>query len=107
MKKVVLMTLTLVAVIYIYFSLFAEDKRPVPEKTFTVEELAGFDGSKGNKAYVAIDGIVYDVTNISSWKNGRHKRGLRAGRDHSGMLRKSPHGNSVLKRMAIVGKLEK
>ncbi len=107
MKKIFLFTAVAFSVFYIYSSLFADDNRPVPDRSFTVEELSQFDGRKGNKAYVAIDGIVYDVTGNASWRNGRHKRGLRAGNDLSGMLRKSPHGNSVLKKMAIVGRLEK
>ena len=31
-------------------------------KEFTLEELAEFDGREGRPAYVAYDGMVYDVT---------------------------------------------
>lgn len=37
------------------------------EKTFTTEELAAFNGQNGNPAYIAVDGVVYDVTKVSTW----------------------------------------
>ena len=40
------------------------------EKIFTEKELGKYDGQNGNPAYVAIDGVVYDVTNVSAWKDG-------------------------------------
>ena len=36
------------------------------EKIFTEKELGKYDGQNGNPAYVAIDGVVYDVTNVSA-----------------------------------------
>ena len=33
------------------------------EKTFTLAQLAQYDGQNGQPAYVAVDGVVYDVTN--------------------------------------------
>ncbi len=34
------------------------------EKTFTLAELTEYDGKNGNPAYVAVDGIVYDVSTV-------------------------------------------
>ncbi|MCY6960242.1 cytochrome b5 domain-containing protein [Clostridium brassicae] len=51
-------------------------------KEFTLSELAQYDGTMGNPAYVAVNGIVYDVSNISKWKGGTHY-GLTAGKDLS------------------------
>lgn len=34
------------------------------EKTFTTTELAEFDGRNGHPAYVAVKGVVYDVSNV-------------------------------------------
>jgi len=107
MKKSLAIIFGSLVIFYLFTSLFAQESRPVPEKSFTVEELAEFNGTKGKKGYIAVDGIVYDVTENSSWKNGKHKRGLRAGKDHSGMLSKSPHGRSVLNKLPIVGTLKK
>ncbi|KRM59513.1 cytochrome b5 domain-containing protein [Secundilactobacillus malefermentans] len=74
------------------------------EKEFTKEELSQFDGKDGHKAYVAIDGLVYDLTEIGAWENGKH-HGLTAGKDLSEEITKAPHGKSVLSKLTVVGKL--
>ena len=33
----------------------------------TLEELAKFNGKDGNPAYVAVDGIIYDVSASPAW----------------------------------------
>lgn len=50
------------------------------EKEFTLEELSQYNGSDGNPAYVAIEGIVYDIGNTMTWSGGTHF-GLTAGQD--------------------------
>lgn len=40
------------------------------EKIFTLSELSKYNGKNGNKAYVAVDGIVYDLSTI--FENGIH-----------------------------------
>jgi predicted heme/steroid binding protein len=72
---------------------------------FTIEQLAKFNGKNGNPAYVAVDSVVYDVTKVKAWKNGEHKRGLKAGNDLSQQILKSPHGKKVLKNLPVVGRL--
>lgn len=42
------------------------------EKIFTLEELKNYDGKEGRKAYIAVDGVVYDVTNVAAWQGGTH-----------------------------------
>ena len=42
------------------------------EKEFTIEELSKYDGTKGNPSYVAVEGIVYDVSKSSAWNGGKH-----------------------------------
>jgi predicted heme/steroid binding protein len=75
-------------------------------QTFTVEELKTYDGQNGNPAYVAVDGIVYDVSDVDAWKDGKHKNGLTAGADLTSKLGDSPHGSKVLEDLPVVGKLE-
>lgn len=75
-------------------------------QVFTLEELKTYNGQDGNPAYVAIDGIVYDVSDVAAWKNGEHKNGLTAGEDLTSQLGDSPHGTKVLDDLPIVGKLE-
>ena len=76
------------------------------QKVFTLAELNKFDGKNGNPAYVAINGIVYDVTNAKGWSNGTHKNGVTAGKDLSKEINNSPHGTSVLSGLAVVGTLK-
>lgn len=72
---------------------------------FTLETLAAFDGREGRNAYIAVDGIVYDVTNSPRWPNGNHN-GYQAGQDLTAMIdQMSPHGRRVLDRMRQVGTL--
>jgi predicted heme/steroid binding protein len=74
-------------------------------QTFTVAQLAQYNGQNGSKAYVAIDGKVYDVTNNSKWKNGTHQ-GLNAGLDLSTVINQSPHGKGILGNLTVVGTLK-
>ncbi|WP_085959830.1 cytochrome b5 domain-containing protein [Clostridium sp. DL-VIII] len=50
------------------------------QKQFILEELSQYDGSNGKSAYVAVDGIVYDLSNVEAWAGGKHF-GLTAGKD--------------------------
>ena len=71
----------------------------------TLEQLKQYDGKNGNSAYIAVDGVLYDVTGVRQWKNGSHE-GYSAGKDLTdAILGKSPHGTSVLDGIPIVGKL--
>lgn len=71
----------------------------------TLDQLKQYDGKNGNPAYVAVDGVLYDVTNVSQWKNGGHN-GYTAGLDLTDAIKNSsPHGTSKLKGVPIVGKL--
>jgi len=42
----------------------------VAEPTFTQAELAQYDGLNGNPAYVAVDGVVYDLSRV--FRSGGH-----------------------------------
>lgn len=76
------------------------------ERVFTLEELAQFNGKDGVPAYVAVNGIVYDVTDVPQWKNGEHKNGITAGADRTKEITEdSPHGLSVLAELPVVGVL--
>ncbi len=71
----------------------------------TLDQLKQYDGKNGNPAYVAVDGVIYDVTNVKAWKNGDHN-GYSAGNDLTDIIKnKSPHGVKNLEGLPIVGKL--
>lgn len=74
-------------------------------RTFTLEELSQYNGKDGQPAYVAVDGVVYDVTNVEAWKDGEHQMGLTAGNELTEEItNQSPHGIQVLDGLPIVGK---
>lgn len=74
------------------------------EKTFTKDELAKYNGENGAKKYLAIDGVVYDVTNVDAW-GGENHHGNKPGADLSQQILKAPHKKSVLGKLTEVGKL--
>ena len=76
------------------------------EKTFTLDELEEYDGKDGAKAYIAVDGVVYDVTDVEPWAGGEHND-YEAGKDLTEEIKtESPHGVSKLEGIPVVGKLE-
>lgn len=50
------------------------------QKDLTPQELANYNGKDGKPAYVAVNGVVYDVTNNAAWATASHF-GLTAGKD--------------------------
>lgn len=71
--------------------------------SLTIEELALYNGQNGMPAYVAIDGIIYDMSAIAPWAGGLHN-GHVAGNDLTQELKtKSPHGVKVLEILPVVG----
>ena len=72
--------------------------------SLTLEALSAYNGKNGQPAYVAYNGVIYDVSHIAKWANGVHNGNI-AGTDLSGKLEKAPHGvaNLVLaKRVGII-----
>lgn len=75
------------------------------QRVFTIEELAGFNGKNGRAAYVAVNGIVYDVTNNRGWAAATHF-GLTAGKDYSREFLSCHAGEpSILAALPVVGRL--
>jgi len=72
-------------------------------KEFTEEELAKYNGKKGNPVYVAYNGKVYDVSASFLWKDGIHQVLHGAGVDLTDALKQAPHGRDVLEKFPMVG----
>lgn len=105
MKRAIVLTFMML----VSTALFGGDK-PADTGTkplyLTVGELSLFNGKNGNPSYIAVDGIVYDVTGVKAWKSGGHKNG-KAGTDISKLLKKAPHGKKILAERTVVGKIVK
>lgn len=74
-------------------------------QTFTLDELSKYNGENGNKAYVAYKGLVYDIAGHPKWSNGKHNGNI-AGTDLTDAIKRSPHGDSKITDLEIVGKLQ-
>ncbi len=77
------------------------------EKIFTERELQQFDGTRGKAAYIAYEGVVYDVSASTLWRGGQHEDLHFAGTDLTRTLRKAPHTAEVFKHATVkrVGRL--
>lgn len=69
--------------------------------TMNAATLKTYDGKNGHKAYVALNGYVYDVSNVSAWKGGKHYKGMVAGTDLTSHIDESPHGPNVVKQLKL------
>jgi predicted heme/steroid binding protein len=72
---------------------------------FNQESLSEFDGRDGRSAYIAIDGVVYDVTNSPRWPNGNHN-GFQAGQDLSRQIPRDHRSDMRYERFPVVGTYE-
>ncbi|MBD1400261.1 cytochrome b5 domain-containing protein [Pelovirga terrestris] len=71
----------------------------------TLSELINFDGQNGKPAYVAVSGIIYDVSSSKHWQQGNHEGAHQAGQDLTEELKTAPHVRSVIERFPVVGQL--
>lgn len=76
------------------------------KRRFNREELSRYDGKNGAPAYIAYEGVVYDVTRSFLWPNGEHQAFHAAGDDLTAILREAPHDSDVLTQFSIVGTLK-
>lgn len=60
-------------------------------KEFTLEDLKRYDGREGRAAYVAYQGVVYDVTDSAMWSDGDHEGMHAAGEDLTEAHEDAPH----------------
>ncbi|MDF2906391.1 MAG: heme/steroid binding protein [Herbinix sp.] len=85
----------------------SEESSGQEQVSFTVEELAYYDGTSGKPAYVAVNGVVYDVSAVVRWAGGRHF-GMQAGKNLSAAFMGCHQGiMDRLNKLPKVGTLEK
>lgn len=81
-----------------------DDPRP-PELRLTEMELRQYNGERGRPAYIAYNGVVYNVSDAPNWRGGMHREMHYAGLDLSRSLRKAPHDAGVFQRVPRIGVL--
>ncbi|MGH4051115.1 MAG: ferritin family protein [Clostridium sp.] len=70
------------------------------QQTFTLEELSKYNGKGGNAAYVAVNGIVYDVSSV--WAGGIHN-GVAAGTEATESFNTCHGASNILNKLPKVG----
>ncbi len=70
-------------------------------KNFTIEELKKYDGQNGNPPYVAVDGVVYDMSQV--FTSGSHYQHI-AGQELTDEFF-SHHSKSEITKYPVVGNL--
>ena len=71
------------------------------ERIFTARELQRYNGERGERIYLAFEGIVYDVTDCPKWRTGFHEQIHFAGLDLTRSIRKAPHTTEVFARPCV------
>lgn len=104
-NKDILNGIPIVAVLYD----FNESKRgqhiECINRDLTLSDLSKYNGTNGNKAYIALDGVIYDVTNVDIFKKSPHNA-LKLGSDVTKEFNECHNGDkSILVRLPIVGSL--
>ena len=81
-----------------------EQTTQVTLPVFTLEELSQYSGVNGTTAYIAVYGVIYDVTNV--FVNGMHQGMQLGGTNATGVFEASPHSMELLATLTIIGSLE-
>ena len=71
---------------------------------YTRSQLALRNGQDKPQIWVALNGIIYDVTGSRLWRDGKHYEHW-AGQDLTAELKDAPHSEGVFHRFEKVGKL--
>jgi predicted heme/steroid binding protein len=83
------------------------EQNVLPSKTepaFSKNDLAKYNGKDGMPAYVAVNGNVYDITNVAAWGAATHF-GLSAGNDLTAQFASCHAAQPILQKLPIVGKM--
>lgn len=79
-----------------------DHQQALPE--FTKSQLALRNGQDKPQIWVALHGVIYDVTDSRLWKNGKHYEHW-AGQDLTDELKDAPHTEKVLEKFKAIGRL--
>ena len=79
----------------------------IPQRQVTESELRRNSGERGTRMYIALDGVVYDVTDCPKWRTGLHEYLHFPGQDLTSEIPDAPHQEEVFKHdcVKVIGKL--
>ena len=67
-----------------------------PERSVSLAELRRCTGERGAPMWVAVAGVVYDVTECARWRSGLHEGQHFPGQELTHEFAEAPHGAEVL-----------
>lgn len=119
MKVIIAIIVIIILIVVGYYVFYPQNQESATEKLnraitkeeqlimnsniYNINTLKDFDGKNSQKAYIAVNGVVYDVSD--KWKNGEH-HGLKAGQDLTQEFLDSSHGSNILSKLSIVGRYQ-
>ena len=79
-----------------------------PERLVSPAELRRCNGERGTRMWVAVGGVVYDVTGCARWRNGLHEGQHFPGQELTQEFSEAPHGAEVLSHPCVqrIGRLD-
>ena len=80
----------------------------IPGQVVSLIELKRSTGERGTRKFIAVNGIVYDVTDCPKWRLEMHEWRHFPGQDLTSELPDAPHKEEVFKHdcVKIIGRLE-
>jgi len=69
---------------------------------YSKQQLALRNGQDKPEIWVALRGLIYDVTESRLWRNGKHYEHW-AGQDLTEELKDSPHTETVFEKFLVIG----
>jgi predicted heme/steroid binding protein len=80
----------------------------IPDRLITPMELQRNTGERGTRLWIALDGLVFDVSNCPKWRSGLHENLHFAGQDLTSEFPEAPHGEEVFKHKCaiLIGRLQ-
>lgn len=82
---------------------FHNKKRDNEMLQLTEKELSLYNGENGMPAYIAVDGTIYDITDVPQLKDKNHLV-VKAGADYSEVFKKCHNGDkNILSKLKVVG----
>lgn len=82
----------------------SEEQQLLDTREVTTAELAAATCADGAECWLAVNGIVYDMSGFPSWMPGPH-HGIAPGTDATAQFVDSGHGLAYLEKMPVVGSL--
>lgn len=81
----------------------SHQREVLPE--FTKSQLALRNGQDKPQIWVALHGLIYDVTESRLWRKGKHYEHW-AGQDLTDELKDAPHTEKVFEKFKAIGRLK-